>query len=354
LRVGLTTVGAVVMTTGDAEMIMRVDTMSAEGIRVTYSGQFLTSREDDPLSALLGGSNKPAGKPELSRVRGRRLIRQADLESARHWQSQFASNQPEVFPGTTSFNLSTLVFNELKTRGQTEFSCSCAPGAGGALGGLAAVFGPALGNSGNGKPLAPFATLAGTLRRVESKAVPFAVLINDARVTLPTIHARGKLGTEDAEFFILDDAQNRLILSGKVGPQTSRVVKVSFPAAAPRIASELAKAGRVDVYGIYFDFGSAALRPESEPVLKEIADALAGNAAWKLRIEGHTDNVGGDAPNLDLSRRRADSVRDALVSRYKITTARLTTDGFGASRPKESNTTPEGRARNRRVELVRQ
>jgi outer membrane protein OmpA-like peptidoglycan-associated protein len=216
------------------------------------------------------------------------------------------------------------------------------------------VFGPALGNSGNGKPLAPFATLAGTLRRVESKAVPFAVLINDARVTLPTIHARGKLGTEDAEFFILDDAQNRLILSGKVGPQTSRVVKVSFPAAAPRIASELAKAGRVDVYGIYFDFGSAALRPESEPVLKEIADALAGNAAWKLRIEGHTDNVGGDAPNLDLSRRRADSVRDALVSRYKITTARLTTDGFGASRPKESNTTPEGRARNRRVELVRQ
>ena len=354
LRVGLTTVGAVVMTTGDAEMITRVDAVTAEGVRIIYSGQFLTSREDDPLSALLGGGNKPSGKPELGRVRGRRLVRQADLESARHWQSQFASNQPEVFPGTTSFNLSTLVFNELKTKGQAEFSCSCAPGVAGALGGLADVFGPALGNSGTGKPLAPFAKLAGTLRRVEPKPVPFAVIVNDTRVTLPAIRVSGKLGTEDSEFFVLDDPQNRLILSGKVGPQTSRVVKISFPAATPRIASELAKAGRVEVYGIYFDFGSATLRPESEPVLKEIADALTSNATWKLKIDGHTDNVGGDAPNLDLSRRRAASVRDALVARYKINTARLATDGFGASRPKESNATPDGRARNRRVELVRQ
>ena len=145
-----------------------------------------------------------------------------------------------------------------------------------------------------------------------------------------------------------------MILSGRVGPQTSRTVKISFPTEAPRIATELAKTGRVEVYGIYFDFGSATLRPESEPVLKEIADALTKNAAWKLKIDGHTDNVGGDPANLDLSRRRAASVRDALVSRYKINTTRLATDGFGASRPKEPNTTPEGRARNRRVELVRQ
>lgn len=353
LRQGLTTVGAVVMTTGDAEMITRVMDVNDEGVRITYSGQFLTSRGDDPLGELLGGG-KPSGKPELGRIRGTRLVRKADLESARHWQSQFASNQPTVFPGTTSFNVSTLVFNELKTRGQTEFSCSCAPGAAGALGSLADVLGPALGGSGNGKPLAPFAKLAGTLRRVEPKAIPFGVIVNDVRVMLPALHARGTLGTEDSEFYILDDPQNRLILSGRVGPQTSRTVKISFPAATPRIANELAKAGRVEVYGIYFDFGSATLRPESEPVLKEIADALTSNAAWKLTIDGHTDNVGGDAPNLDLSRRRAASVRDALVTRYKITAARLTTDGFGASRPKESNATPDGRARNRRVELVRQ
>ena len=357
LREGLTTVGAVVMTTGDAEMISRIDLVNAEGVRFTYSGQFLTSRGDDALSAILGGGNTPAGKPELGRIKGLRTVRAADLASARHWQSQFASNQPQVFPGTTSFNLSTLVFNELKTSGQAEFSCSCAPGAPGAagtLGGLADILGPALGKPADGKPLAPFAKLSGTLRRVQAKPVPFAVIVNDMRVSLPAIHANGKLGTEDSEFFILDDPQNRLILSGKVGPQTSRVVKISFPLAAPRIANELAKAGRVEVYGIYFDFGSAILRPESEPVLKEIADALTTNASWKLKIDGHTDNIGGDAPNLDLSRRRAASVRDALVSRYKINTTRLTTDGFGASRPKESNATPNGRARNRRVELVRQ
>jgi OOP family OmpA-OmpF porin len=355
LRAGLTTVGAVVMTTGDAEMITRVDRVDAGGVRITYSGQFLTSRGDDPLSALLGGGDKSTGKSELGRIKGVRTVRSADLEAARHWQSQFANNQPEVFPGTTSFNLSTLVFNELKTKGQAEFSCSCAPGAGGALGGLAGLLGgKALGNSADGKPLAAFAKLSGTLRRVAPNPIPFSVIVNDARVMVPTLHAKGRLGSEESEFYILDDPRNRLIMSGQVGPQSTRTVKISFPTAAPRIANELAKTGRVDVYGIYFDFGSAALRPESEPVLTEIADVLTKNSAWKLKIDGHTDNIGGDPANLDLSRRRAASVREALVSRYQITTTRLATDGFGASRPKESNSTPEGRARNRRVELVRQ
>ena len=70
-------------------------------------------------------------------------------------------------------------------------------------------------------------------------------------------------------------------------------------------------------------------------------------------MEGHTDSLGGDAPNLDLSRRRAAAVKQALASGYGIDAGRLQTAGFGASRPKESNDTLEGRARNRRVELVR-
>jgi outer membrane protein OmpA-like peptidoglycan-associated protein len=341
-------------------LIARVDRVDAQGVRFVFSGQFLTSRGEDPLSALLGGGSKPAGKPELARIKGVRLMRRTDMESARHWQSLFANNQPEVFPGTTSFQVSALLFNELKKGGQAEFSCSCAPGTAGALGPLANVFGEALGaNSPEGKALAAFSKLSGTLRRVEATPVPFPVIVNDVRVTLPTIHARARLTVdgaraEEGEVYILDDPQNRMILFGKIGPQGTRTVKISFPTEAPRIASELAKAGRVDVYGIYFDFGSAALRPESEPVLEEIADALTKNAAWKLKIDGHTDNIGGDPANLDLSKRRAASVRDALVSRYKINTTRLTTDGFGASRPKETNATAEGRARNRRVELVRQ
>jgi OOP family OmpA-OmpF porin len=75
---------------------------------------------------------------------------------------------------------------------------------------------------------------------------------------------------------------------------------------------------------------------------------------WKLTVEGHTDNIGGDTYNLDLSKRRALAVKEALVAQYDIAPERLTNDGFGASRPVESNETLEGRARNRRVELVRQ
>jgi outer membrane protein OmpA-like peptidoglycan-associated protein len=122
---------------------------------------------------------------------------------------------------------------------------------------------------------------------------------------------------------------------------------------AVKIAKTLAISKRVAVYGIYFDFASAKLKSESTPVLKEIADALIANPSWKLTIEGHTDNVGGSAYNLTLSQDRAAAVKIALVGRYHINAGRLSTIGFGFSRPVASNDTPQGRALNRRVELVR-
>jgi outer membrane protein OmpA-like peptidoglycan-associated protein len=121
----------------------------------------------------------------------------------------------------------------------------------------------------------------------------------------------------------------------------------------PHIAKTLATTKRVTVYGIYFDFASDKIRAESTPVLKEIADALRANPTWKLTIEGHTDSVGGADYNLDLSKRRASAVKDALVQRYHISAGRLSTVGYGFSRPKASNDTAQGRALNRRVELVR-
>ena len=72
-----------------------------------------------------------------------------------------------------------------------------------------------------------------------------------------------------------------------------------------------------------------------------------------MRIDGHTDGIGSDAANLDLSRRRAAAVKTALVKRYGIAADRLSTGGFGESQPKADNATPEGRALNRRVELTR-
>ena len=106
------------------------------------------------------------------------------------------------------------------------------------------------------------------------------------------------------------------------------------------------------MYSIFFTFNSDVIRPESEPTLKEIADVLKKHPDWKLGVNGHTDGIGGDDYNLDLSKRRAAAVRTALVTKYGIAGARLTTAGFGKSQPKDTNATLEGRAKNRRVEFV--
>jgi outer membrane protein OmpA-like peptidoglycan-associated protein len=118
--------------------------------------------------------------------------------------------------------------------------------------------------------------------------------------------------------------------------------------------ASLAAHKKVVIYGIYFDFAKANIKRESDPVLHEIADLMRKNPTWKLSINGYTDSIGGDPYNLDLSRRRAAAVKDTLASGYGIGAGRLTTAGFGAASPVDSNSTLEGRARNRRVELIRQ
>jgi outer membrane protein OmpA-like peptidoglycan-associated protein len=120
------------------------------------------------------------------------------------------------------------------------------------------------------------------------------------------------------------------------------------------VAARLAdKSCRTELHGVYFETGSAELLEESEPALKQVAAALSANPAWQVTVEGHTDNIGSAAYNNELSLRRANAVRTALVSRYRIGANRIAAQGFGLSKPIESNTTPEGRAHNRRVELAR-
>lgn len=111
-------------------------------------------------------------------------------------------------------------------------------------------------------------------------------------------------------------------------------------------------AGTVNVYGIHFDFDKDTLRPGSKSTLDEIAKLLAGNAQLKLEIVGHTDNRGTHEYNMDLSRRRAASVVAALVRDHAIAPDRLTSSGAGFTVPVASNDSEDGRARNRRVELV--
>lgn len=115
-----------------------------------------------------------------------------------------------------------------------------------------------------------------------------------------------------------------------------------------RLDSELNARGKVDLYGIHFDFDSDRLREESARTLRELARYLAERPGQTLRIEGHTDNKGSDRHNLDLSQRRAEAVARALVA-LGVQAERLKSRGMGATQPVADNTSDPGRARNRRV-----
>jgi outer membrane protein OmpA-like peptidoglycan-associated protein len=128
---------------------------------------------------------------------------------------------------------------------------------------------------------------------------------------------------------------------------------IRIAAGGKKLYDALAEKGRVATQGIYFDTGSDQIRGESTPTLKEIGAMLTEHPDLKLTIEGHTDSVGEAAANQELSIRRAAAVKAYLVEKYRIDGARLTSVGFGETKPADSNDTPEGRQNNRRVELVR-
>ena len=121
---------------------------------------------------------------------------------------------------------------------------------------------------------------------------------------------------------------------------------------AGEMARSIGATGRVALYGIYFDFNKADVKPESDATLAEVAKLLQGTPAMSLLVVGHTDNVGSFDFNLDLSQRRAAAVVEALATRFKVSRGRLKPFGVSFASPAASNQTEEGRAKNRRVELV--
>ena len=121
---------------------------------------------------------------------------------------------------------------------------------------------------------------------------------------------------------------------------------------AAAMAKGLGDKGHIALYGIYFDTDKAVIKPESRPTLAEIAKLLTGQPKLNVFIVGHTDSQGTYEHNMTLSRQRAEAVAAALVTSYKIARARLRTAGVGMLAPVGSNATEDGRALNRRVELV--
>lgn len=138
-----------------------------------------------------------------------------------------------------------------------------------------------------------------------------------------------------------------VVLENKAREQ--KMVTVS----AAEMQSAIASTGRIALYGIFFDFDKAEVKPESKPALDEIAKLLSDNPDLKVLIVGHTDNVGKFDYNIKLSDRRAKAVVEALKRDYGIDGARMRPAGVGMMAPTATNDTDDGRAKNRRVELVK-
>lgn len=298
-------------------------------------------RDLNPVSLKITVSGEaPDDSGEVREIAVSRVVRREDLRNAKTMRTYFHEFDAQEFPGTSPM-FSAAMVNDIRATGRTAATYL--------------EIEPEFGTTVVSR------TMTGTLKRVGAGATTVTVQVNGEPQALRALHVAGRLADDgdgaDFDYVVLDDPDIPLILRSK-GPEFSTsVTRIEFPlpkSAAKSLESRLAKDKQALVYGIYFKFNRADIRPVSEPVLKEIAGILRNNPDWKLTIVGHTDNVGRDAANLDLSRRRAQSVRAALVERYAIDGNRLTTGGFGASQPQAKNDTPEGRARNRRVELTRQ
>jgi OmpA-OmpF porin, OOP family len=142
-----------------------------------------------------------------------------------------------------------------------------------------------------------------------------------------------------------DDIYAQLVVA-VVGAMENKMVD------AGAMAKGLREKGHIALYGIYFDTDKAVIKPESRPTLEEIAKLLRAQPQLTVFIVGHTDSQGTYEYNADLSRRRADAVAAELAKSHKIAATRLKTAGVGFLAPIGSNATEDGRALNRRVELV--
>ena len=156
-----------------------------------------------------------------------------------------------------------------------------------------------------------------------------------------------------------DDEEKRLIgqwngkkISNKAGSCEHLKTLDGEKAVQSQIGKNLADTGRAVIYGINFDFNSDVIKPESRITLDQIAAVLQENKDWKMTVEGHTDNIGGDAFNKTLSDKRAAAVKAYLIGKG-IDAGRLNSSGMGMSKPVTTNDTEAGRAQNRRVELVK-
>ncbi|HYK38942.1 MAG TPA: OmpA family protein [Candidatus Eremiobacteraceae bacterium] len=370
LKVSLSIVLTGTEVRGDYESILLVDSATDQQIHITGHQQFPNRQDMNTVMAQNGpngfnASSLPAAN-EAVKINCSQIEFKADLENATSTPPYFClQGREDKFPGTTSLGFSKKVFAELRAGKEVSFVAYENPmnamfksfkdlvsGSGDSADFLSRVLSAAPGTT--PPPTPPIHIM---LHRVGGD-VAFPVIVNGQPSQLPALHITGTVsdGTNYGDAFILDDPDNPLFLASQTHINgTGQVTKIDWNSDKPTnpLEQQLQEEGRAKVYGIYFDFGSDKLRPESDSVLAEIAAVMKAHRDWKLRIEGHTDNIGGPESNQTLSSRRAEAVKKALAAR-SVSGDRLTGAGFGDTRPAARNDTLEGRALNRRVELVRE
>jgi outer membrane protein OmpA-like peptidoglycan-associated protein len=330
LVTGLTLVSALHYPEGDREDIVVVSEASSEGARYTWR--------------LQQSEKGSTGEPH--RAEFQRFVRASDLASAPRLDQVFLSSGPVESPGYTAFSISRAVYHRVQTEKQVPFTITSVQGAG-SIGAMVHV----------GGMFTTRVTLRGTLSLASPRPEPMPMLLNGNRVTIPTLRLVGHFSYQgksgDTQMWVVADSTHPLVVRVVNGNDVLQTIRIDVPTSDSGIERAITTGCRAELPGLYFAFNSATLDQASDPALATIAKVVQRHGDWNVVIEGHTDSIGGGASNQQLSTRRAEAVRSALTGRYAIPPARLRAVGFGATRPRESNTTLEGRARNRRVELVR-
>lgn len=297
------------------------------GNRVLFAEDFADEKVGDPASRI----KLLSGNSEVATVGGNKMLRATSFTS---YMIPLPEKLPERF---------TLEF-DAKHNGGWDVSVFFVPD--GARDGLATfytseIYGGVMtktGKFGSG----PSEDLAGQMYHVR-------LMVDGAKAKL-YLNGKRVANVPDAPF---GRANGVWIDVGADEDRPALIDNIRVAESPTTLFDVLMAKGRVATQGILFDTNSDVLRPESLPTLQQIGDMLTANPQLKLLIEGHTDNVGGDATNLTLSDRRAAAVRTYLIAKYSIDQNRLQSKGFGASKPTAPNTTAEGRQMNRRVELVK-
>jgi outer membrane protein OmpA-like peptidoglycan-associated protein len=359
---------------GDFESVYKVDTLTKQSVHIKASQEF---PKGQGFARFLGNSG--AKDPnEANKIDCSRTILMKDLAGATEVDGIFCrQGRNELRAGRTDLFLSKKTYEELKESGHSTFVMRDDP-----MNAIFKSFKAVMTTPDNDKA-AQDAAGADLLKKMMNLApdgigadpadtppipcvlhrdgpdVVFPVLVNSQPAELPAMKVTCKPeGSEhEGQLLLLDDPEIPLILStGSTAGGHSQITRINWDISRQNesaLAQQLEKDGRAKIYDLYFDFRSDVLRPESGKVLTEIAQVMKQHSDWKLGVEGNTDNIGGEKYNLDLSQRRAAAVKNALTKQYRIVPERLETTGFGASHPIDTNDTMEGRARNRRVELVR-